>query len=87
MATNVTAAAAHIAYDMQPPESLHRTKYQIKAKKNQDLEHTELEMLITMNVHIPLPNPNHTKKKLTLSLTLNPKHVSFTSSSKTNPKP
>ena len=58
MATNVTAAAAHIAYDMQPPESLHRTKYQIKAKKNQDLEHTELEMLITMNVHIPLPNPN-----------------------------
>ena len=57
MATNVTAAAAHIAYDMQPPESLHRTKYQIKAKKNQDLEHTELEMLITMNVHIPLPNP------------------------------
>ena len=58
MAPNVTAAAAHIAYDMQPPESLHRTKYQIKAKKNQDLEHTELEMLITMNVHIPLPNPN-----------------------------
>ena len=58
MATNVTAAAAHIAYGMQPPESLHRTKYQIKAKKNQDLEHTELEMLITMNVHIPLPNPN-----------------------------
>ena len=57
MAPNVTAAAAHIAYDMQPPESLHRTKYQIKAKKNQDLEHTELEMLITMNVHIPLPNP------------------------------
>ena len=57
MATNVTAAAAHIAYDMLPPESLHRTKYQIKAKKNQDLEHTELEMLITMNVHIPLPNP------------------------------
>ena len=55
MAPNVTAAAAHIAYDMQPPESLHRTKYQIKAKKNQDLEHTELEMLITMNVHIPLP--------------------------------
>ena len=60
MATNVTAAAAHIAYDMQPPESLHRTKYQIKAKKNQDLEHTELEMLITMNVHIPLPNPRMT---------------------------
>ena len=59
MATNVTAAAAHIAYDMLPPESLHRTKYQIKAKKNQDLEHTELEMLITMNVHIPLPNPAH----------------------------
>ena len=58
MAPNVTAAAAHIAYDMQPPESLHRTKYQIKAKKNQDLEHTELEMLITMNVHIPLPNPH-----------------------------
>ena len=58
MATNVTAAAAHIAYDMLPPESLHRTKYQIKAKKNQDLEHTELEMLITMNVHIPLPNHN-----------------------------
>ena len=58
MATNVTAAAAHIAYDMLPPESLHRTKYQIKAKKNQDLEHTELEMLITMNVHIPLPNPS-----------------------------
>ena len=47
-----------IAYDMLPPESLHRTKYQIKAKKNQDLEHTELEMLITMNEHIPLPNPN-----------------------------
>ena len=60
MATNVTAAAAHIAYDMQPPESLHRTKYQIKAKKNQDLEHTELEMLITLNVHIPLPNPTPT---------------------------
>ena len=58
MATNVTAAAAHIAYDMLPPESLHRTKYQIKAKKNQDLEHTELEMLITMNVHIPLSNPS-----------------------------
>ena len=58
MATNVTAAAAHIAYDMQPLESLHRTKYQIKAKKNQDLEHTELEMLITKNVHIPLPNPS-----------------------------
>ena len=56
MAPNVTAAAAHIAYDMQPPESLHRTKYQIKAKKNQDREHTELEMLITINVHIPLPN-------------------------------
>ena len=56
MATNITAAAAHIAYDMQPPESLHRTKYQIKAKKNQDLEHTELEMLITMNVHTPFPN-------------------------------
>ena len=56
MATNVTAAAAHIAYDMLPPESLHRTKYQIKAKKNQDLEHTELEMLITLNLHIPLPN-------------------------------
>ena len=33
MAPNVIAAAAHIAYDMQPPESLHRTKYQIKAKK------------------------------------------------------
>ena len=62
MAPNVTAAAAHIAYDMQPPESLHRTKYQIKAKKNQDLEHTELEMLITMNVHIPLPNPNPNPK-------------------------
>ena len=60
MATNVTAAAAHIAYDMQPPESLHRTKYQIKAKKNQDLEHTELEMLITMNAHIPFPNLNPT---------------------------
>ena len=56
MAPNVTAAAAHIAYDMQPPESLHRTKYQIKGKKNKDLKHTELEMLITMNVHIPLPN-------------------------------
>ena len=55
MAPNVTAAAAHIVYDMQPPESLHRTKYQIKAKKNQDLEHTELETF-TMNVHIPLPN-------------------------------
>ena len=63
MATNVTAVAAHIAYDMQPPESLHRTKYQIKAKKNQDLEHTELEMLITMNVHIPLPNPNKQGKR------------------------
>ena len=55
MAPNVIAAAAHIAYDMQPPESLHRTKYQIEAKKNQDLDHTELEMLITMNAHIPLP--------------------------------
>ena len=63
MATNVTAAAAHIAYDMLPPESLHRTKYQIKAKKNQDLEHTELEMVITMNVHIPLLNPNHISSK------------------------
>jgi len=60
MAPNVlaaAAAAAHIAYDVQPPESLHRTKYQIKAKKNQDLEHIGLEMLITMNVHIPLRNP------------------------------
>ena len=38
---------------MQTPESLHRTKYQIKAKKNQDLEHTELEMLITLNVLTP----------------------------------
>ena len=65
MATNVTAAAAHIAYDMQPPESHHRTKYQIKAKKNQDLEHTELEMLITMNVHIPLPNPLRCSRGLT----------------------
>ena len=62
MAPNVTAAAAHIAYGMQPPESLHRTKYQIKAKKNQDLEHTELEMLITMNVHIPLPTPHRQAK-------------------------
>ena len=25
---------------------------------NEDLEHTGLEMLITLNVHIPLPNPN-----------------------------
>ena len=41
----------------QAVSKLHRTQYQIKAKKNQDLEHTELEMLITMNVHIPLPNP------------------------------
>jgi len=56
MAPNVIAAAAHIAYDMQPPESLHRTKYQIKAKKNQDPEHTGLGMLASMNVHIPLPN-------------------------------
>ena len=42
-----------------------------KAKKNQDLEHTELEMLITMNVHIPLPNPNPkcTSHFLTLMLT------------------
>ena len=56
IAPNVIAAAAHIAYGMQPPESLHRTKHQIKATKNQDLEHTELEMLITMNVHIPLLN-------------------------------
>ena len=58
MAPNVIAPAAYIAYDMQPPESLHRTKYQIKAKNNEDLEPTELEMLITMNVRIPLPNPN-----------------------------
>ena len=53
---NVIAAATRIAFDMQTPKSIHRTKYQIKAKMNQDLEHTELEMLITMNVHIPLPN-------------------------------
>ena len=70
MAPNVIAAAAHIAYDMQPPESLHRTKHQIKAKTNQDLEHTELEMLITMNVHIPLPNPNRTRLVRPLSALL-----------------
>ena len=86
MAPNVTAAAAHIAYDMQPPESLHRTKYQIKAKKNQDLEHTELEMLITVNVHIPLPNPASTMNALSHFLTL-PAQAQHLSDAVTNPNP
>lgn len=56
MAPGVIAAARHITYDIQPPESLHRAECQINAQTNENLEHIELEMLITISLHIQILN-------------------------------